>query len=151
MARFRMIMVITGPDFTSGITPGSGHSPYSLGGCRILVKLRQFDPEDLTRVVIDTHEAGLWQAGDTVDSLPLHRFGNEQVCMIRIVAGKQYSISGDSPGAAIFIVNGTICYDDEDLPAESWLRLPAGQMADLDAREDSVLWVKCGHLPAVST
>ena len=139
------------PGFYVRNPPGSGHSPYSLGGCRILVKLRQFDLEDLTRVVIDTHEAGLWQAGNIVDSLPLHRFGNEQVCMIRIVAGKQYSITGDSPGAEIFVVSGTICYDNNDLLAESWLRLPARQMADLDAREDSVLWVKCGHLPAVST
>ena len=27
--------------------PGSGHSPYSVDGCRIFVKLRQFDAEDL--------------------------------------------------------------------------------------------------------
>ncbi len=128
--------------------PGSGHSPYSKDGCRILVKLRQFDPADLTRVVIDTREAELWQSGDPADSLPLHRFGDEQVCMIRIVAGKQYPVTEDSPGTEIFVVSGAIRYDNGSLPAESWLRLPAGQTAALDACEDSVLWVKCGHLPA---
>jgi hypothetical protein len=131
--------------------PGSGHSPYSKGGCRILVKLRQFDPADLTRVVIDTREADSWQSGANSDSLALHNFGNEQVCMIRIAAGKHYRIAGDSPGAEIFVVSGAVHYDDGNLPAESWLRLPAGQAADLEAREDSVLWVKSGHLLAATS
>jgi hypothetical protein len=127
--------------------PGSSHSPHSKDGCRILVKLRQFDPQDLTRVVIDTREAGLWQSGDSVDSLPLHSFGAEQVRMVRIGAGAQYSIAGDSPGAEIFVVSGTIRYDGDELPAESWLRLPAGDAADFEASADSILWVKSGHLP----
>jgi hypothetical protein len=128
--------------------PGSSHSPHSEDGCRILVKLRQFDPEDLTRVVIDTRKADLWHSGDSTDSLLLHSFGDEQVHMIRIAAGKQYTITGDSPGTEIFVVSGTVRFDDDSLPAESWLRLPAGQAADLEAREDSVLWVKSGHLTA---
>jgi len=127
--------------------PGSGHSPFSKEGCRILVKLRQFDPEDLTRVVIDTHKAELWQAGDATEFLSLHTFGNEQVCMVRIVAEQKYSIAGDSPGTEIFVVSGTIGYEGENLPAESWLRFPAGHSADLHARADSVLWIKRGHLP----
>ena len=130
--------------------PGSGHSPYSKDGCRILVKLRQFDPQDLTRVVIDTRDTDLWQSGNGADSLPLHSFGDEQVRMIRIAAGKQYAIAADSPGAEIFVVNGSIRYDNGALPAESWLRLPTGESADLEARADSVLWIKCGHLPPES-
>jgi hypothetical protein len=127
--------------------PGSGHSPYSKNGCRILVKLRQFDPQDLARVVIDTRETDLWQSGDGADFLPLHSFGAEQVRMIRIGAGMYYTIAADSPGAELFVVSGTIRYDSDDLPAESWLRLPAGDAADLEASADSILWVKSGHLP----
>ena len=37
--------------------PGSGHTPYSNDGCRILVKLRQFDDRDLVHVVIDTKDS----------------------------------------------------------------------------------------------
>jgi hypothetical protein len=36
--------------------PGSGHSPFSADGCRILVKLRQFDAADLTPVVVKTRD-----------------------------------------------------------------------------------------------
>jgi len=139
------------PGFYVRNPPGSGHAPYSKDGCRILVKLRQFDPEDLTRVVIDTHKAELWQAGDATESLSLHTFGNEQVCMLRIAAEQTYSIAGDAAGTEIFVVSGTIGYEGENLPAESWLRFPAGHSADLHARDDSVLWVKRGHLPPATT
>jgi anti-sigma factor ChrR (cupin superfamily) len=35
--------------------PGSSHAPYSDEDCTLFVKLRQFQPEDLARVVIDTN------------------------------------------------------------------------------------------------
>jgi anti-sigma factor ChrR (cupin superfamily) len=138
-------------DYPTGVyvrnPPGSSHSPHSKDGCRILVKLRQFDPQDLTRVVVDTRDAGLWQAGGSGDSLPLHNFGSEQVFMLRIAAKRNHSIAGNPGGTEIFLVSGSVRYRDTDLPAESWLRLPANQSADIKARSDSVLWVKCGHLP----
>ncbi len=130
--------------------PGSSHSPYSDGGCRILVKLRQFDPQDLERIVIDTRDKGLWQRGDGADSLPLHSFGNERVRMIRIGAGQDFSFEADPQGIEIFIVSGSMRYRDKDLPAESWLRFPPGQGTDLRANADSVLWEKTGHLVATS-
>jgi len=139
------------PGFYVRNPPGSGHAPYSKDGCRILVKLRQFDPGDLTRVVIDTHKAELWQGGDVMASLPLHSFGNEQVCMLRIAAEQACSIAGDSPGTEIFVVSGSIGYDGEVLPAESWLRFPAGQSVELQALADTVLWVKRGHLPPATS
>lgn len=128
--------------------PGSRHAPYSRDGCRILVKLRQFDPQDLERVVIDTRDAGLWQRNDGLQTLPLHAFGSERVFMLRIPAGRKHPIDADAGGAEIFVVAGSIGYKDQILPAESWLRLPANQAVSMTAQADSVLWVKCGHLPA---
>lgn len=127
--------------------PGSHHSPYSRDGCRILVKLRQFDPQDLERVVIDTHDSRLWQPGNGVESLPLHRFGSEQVVMLRVAAGHEHCLGEISGGTEIFVVGGAVEYQHEILPAESWLRVPAGQSAAIRAQTESVLWVKQGHLP----
>lgn len=139
-------------DYPSGFyvrnPPGSGHSPYSKDGCRILVKLRQFDPKDLTPIAIDTRETELWQLHESADVLPLYQFGSEQVAMMRIAADQEHTFGDDSAGVEIFVVNGTVRYEEGDLPAESWLRFPAGQFADLLAVSDSVLWVKIGHLPA---
>jgi len=127
--------------------PGSGHSPYSLDGCRILVKLRQFDAKDLTPIVIDTRDTKLWQLHKSADILPLYQFGSEQVAMMRIAADQKHTFGDVSAGFEIFVVSGTIHYDDGNLPAESWLRFPAGHFADLLAVSDTVLWVKTGHLP----
>ncbi len=132
--------------------PGSGHAPFSKDGCRILVKLRQFDPQDLTPVVIDTGNRRLWQGGDDANTsyLPLHEFSAERVGMVWIASGSTYPVRSDPGGTEIFVVSGSIRHGDEQLPAESWLRFPAAQAADLTASADSVLWMKRGHLPSDS-
>ena len=43
--------------------PGSAHAPYSDEGCRILVKLRQFDAQDLDQFSVDTTDDNNWPAG----------------------------------------------------------------------------------------
>jgi anti-sigma factor ChrR (cupin superfamily) len=130
--------------------PGSGHSPYSKDGCRILVKLRQFDPQDLIPVVIDTRQQELWFKDEEDDPswhLPLHQYESERVQMLRIAADTQYAMSAGPHGTELFIVTGAIKHGDEELPAESWLRFPADQSPQLLALTDTVLWVKRGHLP----
>ena len=42
--------------------PGSRHRPTSTSGCELFVKLRQFQTEDSSRVVIDTRRAE-WRPG----------------------------------------------------------------------------------------
>lgn len=127
--------------------PGSSHSPYSKDGCRILVKLRQFDPRDLERVVIDTRDSDLWDSANGAELLPLHRFGSEEVFMLRLPEGKDYRLEGIPGGTEVFVVKGSVEYQKETLPAESWLRLPEDQAVTAKALADSVLWVKRGHLP----
>jgi len=129
--------------------PGSGHAPFSKDGCRILVKLRQFDPQDLTPVVIDTGDQRLWQGGEDASTryLPLYEFATERISMVWVASGSTYPVRSDPAGTEIFIVSGSVRYGDAQLPAESWLRFPAAQAADILASVDSVLWVKRGHLP----
>ena len=70
--------------------------------------------------------------------------------MVWIASGSTCPVTSDPAGTEIFVVSGSIRYGDEQLPAESWLRFPADQGADLLAIADSVLWVKRGHLPSES-
>jgi len=127
--------------------PGSGHAPFSKAGCRILVKLRQFDPQDLTRVTVDTRHAESWQPDDGAEALPLHAYGNEQVMLVRIAPGREYRVAANPGGVEVLVVSGAVRYGDDNLCAESWLRFPATQAASLTILEDSILWVKRGHLP----
>lgn len=129
--------------------PGSGHAPFSKDGCRILVKLRQFDPADLAPVVIDTSDAALWQrdeAGPT-SLMKLHEFDAECVQMLRLPKGSDYSLAVGEGGVELLVVNGSVTYAEQGLDAESWLRLPAGADLHLFANSATTLWMKSGHLP----
>lgn len=139
-------------DFPAGTyvrnPPGSGHAPYSEGGCRILVKLRQFDPGDLTPVVIDTRDETLWQTdANGAARLLLHSFGGEQVEMRRFEASCPFELDAGPGGFELLVVSGVLRYDGTLLGEESWLRLPAGSKAVLHAHTATVAWIKTGHLP----
>ena len=124
--------------------PGSSHAPFSRDGCRILVKLRQFSREDLSHVVLATADQHYWSEGS--DTLVLHNFESEHVSMRRIGAGKNLQIGPDDGGAELFLVSGAMRFDDVCLLAESWIRLPPGDQLSLTASEDSIAYLKTGHL-----
>jgi len=127
--------------------PGSRHAPRSDNGCSILVKLRQFEPDDLMPVIINTNEGSLWQdAGDATLRLALHNFGNEHVEMRRIAAGKEIVLDGETGGAELLVVRGTLWFGPTRLRDASWLRLPQGSSEVLLAEQDTIAWIKTGHL-----
>ncbi|MEM9208213.1 MAG: cupin domain-containing protein, partial [Pseudomonadota bacterium] len=122
--------------------PGSGHTPFSKPGCRILVKLRQFDDRDLTQFAIDTTDTRGW-VGDT---LSLHEYGPERVSMRRVAAGRRFDVDAGDAGTEIFVVSGSLAFDGAVWAAESWLRFPPGDVATLTAEEPALVWIKTGHL-----
>lgn len=126
--------------------PGTGHAPHSNDGCRILVKLRQFEPDDLAPVVIDTHDVSAWHSVSAHESrLDLYAFRNEKVTMHRYVAGAEFQF-GAAGGAELFVVSGALIYEGKALKEESWLRLPDGKSATIIAMKETSIWVKTGHL-----
>jgi len=128
--------------------PGSGHSPYSRNGCRLLVKLRQFDPQDLSHVVVDTADESVWPKRPGSNVLELHQFGSERVMMIRLDEGEPFPFRPKAGGLEILVISGSIDDQSTELTAESWIRIPADQENSLVASLDSLLWVKTGHLPS---
>jgi hypothetical protein len=139
-------------DFPTGFyvrnPPGSSHAPRSENGCRILVKLRQFDLQDLTPVVIDTSAETGWQdCGESLKRLPLHEFATEKVEMLRIASGATFELDG---GAELLIIAGAAECEGRLLGREAWLRLPRNATVILSAREATTMWLKTGHLPAES-
>lgn len=129
--------------------PGSGHSPFSKDGCCILVKLRQFDPEDLAHVVIDTNDEACWHpaAQAQINTAKLHTYESEVVKMVRLPAGASFSNAVGDGGLELLVVSGSIDYSGKKFDAESWLRFPAGTDLQLLALGPTTLWVKSGHLP----
>lgn len=122
--------------------PGSSHAPFSKDGCRIFVKLRQFDAADLEQFSVDTRDTGNWT--DAV--CPLHRFGTETVVVRRLEKGACLTIHAGGGGAELLVIEGSLVQGDDAYGPEAWLRFPPGEGESLVANDDSLVWIKTGHL-----
>ena len=68
--------------------PGSRHTPSSVPGAVILVKLRQMPPEGTTHVRLDTRDPALWRgAGAGCREAVLFDAPWERVVMLRLAPG----------------------------------------------------------------
>jgi anti-sigma factor ChrR (cupin superfamily) len=126
---------------------GSAHAPFSAAGCTILVKLRQMDPGDQTRVVIDTGRAtfvpGLVPG---LSVLPLHGFGLEHVALVRWEPGTRFPLHAHPGGEEIFVLEGVFEDEQGAYPAGTWLRNPAASRHAPFSGSGCLIWVKTGHL-----
>ena len=127
--------------------PGTSHAPWTDQGATILVKLRQFDLDDLNPCAIDTKTAA-WEAGSIpgTRTLRLHDFGPEQVRMCTLPAGTDVPARAVPGGEEIYVVSGSIADPHGVLEADTWIRNPPGNAPAYRAAEHSVLWIKSGHL-----
>jgi anti-sigma factor ChrR (cupin superfamily) len=126
---------------------GSRHTPYSDGGCVILVKLWQFQPDDGARLVIDARTAG-WR--DSVrpgmKHMPLHRFGDERVSLLRFEPGMHIEEHLHELGEEFFVIDGELRDEFGRYPTGSWVRQPPGSSHRVSTDGGCVTWTKAGHL-----
>ena len=129
--------------------PGTGHSPHSEQGCRLLVKLRQFDSKDLSPVVIDTRDGQGWRQDENAggEIRVLYQYQSECVSMRRAGAGSAISINVGEGGLEWLLVSGVLKFDGDDYQPESWFRFPERDSFEMVVAEDCVVWQKTGHLP----
>ena len=129
---------------------GFRHSPFSLQGCLLFVKLRQFPGLDREHHVIDTGDRE-WQATqrEGVSRKPLYsqRGYTDTVCLERWAAGTRAESTGYEHGAEFFVLDGE--FEDEEgvYPAGTWLRIPAGTAHLPGSSQGCELYVKQGGFP----
>ncbi len=138
-------------DFGAGMylrnPPGSGHAPYSEQGCDLLVKLHQFQETDTTKVRVNTQTAA-WQPGQGgLQVMPLHQFKGESVALVRWPAGEVFQPHRHWGGEEIFVLEGELIDEHGRYPAGTWLRSPHLSSHYPRAEQDTLIWVKVGHLP----
>lgn len=127
--------------------PGSGHTPFSKEGCTLLVKLHQFDLEDLNLVRVDTRNA-TWQPGeDGLEMIRLHEFGSEQVSLLKWPANSPARQFQHAGGEEFFVLSGELFDEDGRYGPGTWVRNPPGSPHHLGADRESLVWFKSGHLP----
>lgn len=127
--------------------PGTAHTPVCNEGCEILVKLDQFDAEDLEPVCIETASAD-WLPGlvPGLSVMPLHSFGVQHTALVRWEPGTVFNQHVHPGGEEIFVLEGV--FEDEEgvYPQGTWLRNPSYSRHTPFSREGCTILVKTGHL-----
>ena len=127
--------------------PGSAHTPFSKEGCVILVKLNQFQSDDLSFVRIDTTTTE-WQPGQGgLQVMPLHHFNTEHVALVKWPAGQSFQPHSHFGGEEILVLSGMFKDERGAYPPMTWLRNPHLSERHPLVEEETVIWVKTGHLP----
>jgi len=113
----------------------------------ILVKLHQFQADDCQRVCINTNTAS-WLAGNgNLQVLPLHNFNGESVALVRWPAGERFQSHVHPGGEEIYVISGELIDEQGRYPAGTWLRNPHMSRHHPFVEQDTLIWVKVGHLP----
>lgn len=131
--------------------PGSRHTPRTDPGCTILVKLRQMEPIDRKRIVVNTARAP-WRdaspAGRSRIELYSSPNGGERVTLERFIPGTSVPGHDGRGGEEIFVINGDLTDEFGTYGASTWIRNPDGRCQALHSTAGARLWVKRGHLPS---
>ncbi|MCX2972577.1 cupin [Halieaceae bacterium IMCC8485] len=126
---------------------GFRHAPFSVEGCVILVKLHQFQPGDTAHVVLDT-ETSAWRPGQgSLQVMPLHECQGESTALVRWPAGEQFQPHQHFGGEEIYVVSGEFIDEFGRYPAGTWMRSPHLSQHCPYVEQETVIWVKVGHLP----
>jgi len=128
--------------------PGSGHSPFSRDGCVLFVKLDHFAPDDTAEVRIDTRNTRWLPGQGQLQVMPLHDFRGEHVALVKWPAGERFQPHRHFGGEEILVLSGEFRDEFGGYPAGTWLRSPHMSQHHPYVDEDTVIWVKVGHLPA---
>ena len=127
--------------------PGSQHAPFSKDGCTLFVKLNQFDRRDSAEVRIDTHNSQ-WRAGiGGLQVMPLHEFEHEHVALVKWPKGEVFQPHKHFGGEEILVLSGTFRDEFGSYPAGTWMRSPHLSQHHPYVEEETIIWVKTGHLP----
>jgi len=130
--------------------PGSSHAPISDSGCVILVKLRQMGNDETEQIRSFGHQRH-WSDAITsgIEKAQLYTNSRLSVQLLRMKAGSEVPKRDHERGEEIFVVEGSVLWCDEStttLDKWSWLRNPGNEHCAILAQDDSVLWIKRGHL-----
>lgn len=126
--------------------PGSSHSPFSKTGCVIFVKLNQFSEEDQQSVRINTSSTA-WQNGlGNLKVMPLHSYEHEHVALVKWPKGERFQPHRHFGGEEIFVLQGTFQDELGIYPQHTWIRSPHMSEHFPFVEEETIIWVKTGHL-----
>ena len=150
------ILVLEGvfSDHTGDYGPGSYirnpkgfvHAPFSKEGCVLFVKLHQFQADDQQHINIDTNNTPWLQGQGNLKVMPLHNHLGESTALVLWPKGERFKPHVHAGGEEILVLSGTFMDEHGRYPAGSWLRSPHMSRHNPYVEEETLIWVKTGHL-----
>jgi len=126
--------------------PGSSHAPFSKKGCKLLVKLHQFQPDDISQVRVNTNETEWLPGQGGLQVMPLHSHGTEHIALVKWPAKEVFKPHRHMGGEEILVLSGEFCDEYGRYPEGTWLRSPHMSTHHPFVDEETIIWVKTGHL-----
>ncbi len=127
--------------------PGSAHTPASVTGCLLWVKLRHLAPDDSERVVVNT-QAAAWQPGlvPGLAVMSLSSHATQHTALVRWAPGTRFRRHQHWGGEEIYVLSGVFEDEHGRYPAGHWLRSPHLSQHTPFSGEGCTILVKTGHL-----
>ena len=130
--------------------PGSSHTPFSAGGCTILVKLWQFAYNDLEQLTINTQQSQ-WLPGQAegLSVLPLHEHNGVSTALVKWAPHTRFGGHVHPGGEEILVLEGVFNDEHGSYPAGSWIRNPRySHHTPFTGEEGALIYVKVGYMGA---
>lgn len=123
--------------------PGTSHTPAADEGCTIFVRLWQYRAGDGAQIVRQPGEGDATPLRDGASTARLlFDDGAERVVIEDWMPGASVTVENDC-GIEFLVLSGGFAVDGEDLEAQSWGRLPAGQPLNAAVGRDGArVWFK---------
>lgn len=125
---------------------GFVHAPFSISGCQLLVKLHQMSALEKHRICIDTNQQPWLKGHGNLKVKPLHHFGTESVALVFWPAGESFILHQHYRGEEIYVISGELIDEFGHYRAGTWLRSPHLSQHQPYVKQDTLIWVKTGHL-----
>lgn len=126
---------------------GFSHSPFSHEGCKIFVKLHQFNERDKTQLRIETHSATFFPGQGQLEVLPLHEFEGEHTALVKWPAGEKFVPHQHFGGEEVYVISGEFIDELGRYPKGTWIRSPHLSKHHPFVEQETLILVKTGHFP----
>jgi len=127
--------------------PGSHHKPFTKEGCKLFVKLDQFQPDDMLKVVLRPEEQN-WHPGiGNLRVSSLHTHGTESTALVWWPENEVFQPHTHWGGEEVVVIKGTFSDEFGEYPTGSWVRSPHLSQHFPRVAEETLILVKVGHLP----
>jgi anti-sigma factor ChrR (cupin superfamily) len=134
-------------DFPAGtymLNPeGFRHAPFSVEGCLLFVKLRQYAGKERETVLLQTRP-GQWRPrAEGARSMTLHEsvHYSDHIRLTELSPGVELPPVELADGEELFVLSGELCDEHGTYPAHTWLALPPGSSHRPRSAQGCLLYV----------